>query len=289
MNRRNLTRRGALGALTGTASLLLANAAAAEEQKPNEPLKGRIKQSVARWCFGGMTLESLCDQAKALGIVGIDLLRDNEWDIAKQHGLICPMAYGIGSIPDGWNRVENHDKLVAVAEQAIPKVAAAGLPNIITFSGNRKGLSDEQGLKNCVDGLKRIAKVAEAQKVTVCMELLNSKHDHKDYQCDHTAWGVEVCKAVGSDRIRLLFDIYHMQIMEGDVCATIRENIAYIGHFHTGGVPGRHEIDDTQELNYGRVCREIANAGFKGYVAHEFLPTRGPMASLLQAVRTCDV
>jgi len=199
------------------------------------------------------------------------------------------MAYGIASIPDGWNRTENHDRLTAEAEKAIPKVAAAGLPNIITFSGNRRGLSDEDGMKNCVAGLKRIAKLAEEQKVTVCMELLNSKHDHKDYQCDHTAWGVEVCKAVGSERIKLLFDIYHMQIMEGDVCATIRENIAYIAHFHTGGVPGRREIDDSQELNYARVCREIANTGFKGYVAHEFVPARDPMTSLAQAVRICDV
>ena len=283
------TRRDGLTAAAGAAGLWFAGTASGEAQTAEQPLKGRIKQSVSRWCYGKMTLEELCDKSKAMGITGIDLLRDNEWETAKQHGMICPMAYGIASIPDGWNRTENHDRLTAEAEKAIPKVAAAGLPNIITFSGNRRGLSDEDGMKNCVAGLKRIAKLAEEQKVTVCMELLNSKHDHKDYQCDHTAWGVEVCKAVGSERIKLLFDIYHMQIMEGDVCATIRENIAYIAHFHTGGVPGRREIDDSQELNYARVCREIANTGFKGYVAHEFVPARDPMTSLAQAVRICDV
>lgn len=284
-----VTRRGALTAAVGSAGAWLAGSSGAIAQKPETPLKGRIKQSVARWCFSRMTLDALCEQAKAVGIVGIDLLGEKEWDTAKRHGLICPMAYGIGSIPDGWNVIENHDRLAAVAEQAIPRVADAGLPNIITFSGNRRGLSDEQGMKNCAAGLKRIVKLAETHKVTVCMELLNSKHDHKDYQCDHAAWGVDLCKAVGSERFKLLYDIYHMQIMDGDVCATIRENIAYIAHFHTGGVPGRHEIDDGQELNYARVCREIANAGFQGYVAHEFLPTRDPIASLQQAVRICDV
>ncbi|MCW3098481.1 MAG: hydroxypyruvate isomerase [Chthonomonadaceae bacterium] len=162
-------------------------------------------------------------------------------------------------------------------------------PNIITFSGNRRGLTDAQGMDNCVAGLKRIAQLAERHKVTVCMELLNSKHDHKDYQCDHTAWGVEVCKRVGSDRIKLLYDIYHMQIMEGDVISCIHENIEHIAHFHTGGVPGRHEIDDTQELNYGSVCKAIAASGFQGFVAHEFLPTHDPMKSLRQAVQICDV
>jgi hydroxypyruvate isomerase len=283
-----LSRRFALAAAAGSAGALLAGAAGAVEQKPDPPLKGRIKQSVARWCFGAVPLDTLCERAKAMGILGIDLLRENEWETAKHHGLICPMPYGIGTIPDGWNRTENHDRLVAEAELAIPRVARAGFPNVITFSGNRRGLSDEQGIKSCAEGLKRIARLAEREKVTVCMELLNSKHDHKDYQCDHTPWGVEVCKAVGSERVKLLFDIYHMQIMEGDVCTTIRDNIAYIAHFHTGGVPGRREIDETQELNYGRVCQEIARAGFQGYVAQEFLPSRDPMASLQQAVRICD-
>lgn len=282
-----ITRRNALSIATGAFGTLLAGTA--ESQQPAGIGKGRINQSVSRWCYGKMTLDELCVNAKSMGITGIDLLRENEWDTVKKHGLICPMAYGIGSISDNWNHVENHERLIAEAEKSIPKVAAAGLPNIITFSGNRRGLSDEQGLKNCVLGLKRIAKLAETQKVNVCMELLNSKHDHKDYQCDHTAWGVEVCKQVGSERVKLLFDIYHMQIMDGDVCATIKENIQYIAHFHTGGVPGRREIDDTQELNYARVCREIAKTGFKGYVAHEFIPAHDPMTSLRQAFQICDV
>ncbi len=224
-----------------------------------------------------------------MGMVGIDLLKEEEWPVVAKYGLMTTMAYGIGSIADGWNEPKNHDRLVMEAERMIPKVAAAGLPNIITFSGNRHGKTDAEGMDNCVTGLKRIAKLAEQSKVTVCMELLNSRHDHKDYNCDHTSWGVEVCKRVGSDRIKLLYDIYHMQIMDGDVCATIKENIAYLGHFHTGGVPGRHEIDDTQELNYTRVCKAIVDAGFMGYVAHEFVPSRDPMTSLQQAVTICDV
>jgi hydroxypyruvate isomerase len=287
--KRALTRRSALVVAAGTVGTLLAGGAESEQQPPAVHLKGRIKQSVSRWCYGGIPLDTLCEQAKAMGLVGIDLLSEGDWPTVARHGLLCTMAYGIGSIPDGWNTLNNYDRLVAEAERNIPKVAAAGLPNIITFSGNRRGLSDEQGAANCVDGLKRIAKLAETHKVTVCMELLNSRHDHKDYQCDHTSWGVEVCRRVGSERIKLLYDIYHMQIMEGDVCTTIKENIPYIGHFHTGGVPGRHEIDDTQELNYARVCRAIVDAGFKGFVAHEFLPTHDPMTSLRQAVQICDV
>jgi hydroxypyruvate isomerase len=277
----------ALTLAAGTAGSVLAYRVGAAQQAGL--LKGRLKQSVCRWCYGGMTLDALCTHAREIGLVGIDLLREDEWETAKTHGLICTMAYGIGSIPDGWNHIENHDRLTAEAEKMIPKVAGAGLPNIITFSGNRRGLTDAQGMENCVTGLKRIARLAEEHRVTVCMELLNSKRDHKDYQCDHTAWGVEVCKCVGSDRIKLLYDIYHMQIMEGDVISCIRENISHIAHFHTGGVPGRHEIDDTQELNYGRVCKAIVASGFNGFVAHEFLPTRDPMTSLRQAVHICDV
>ena len=287
---RSLTRRSALALAGGTVgALLTGRTASAAQQAPPEPLKGHIKQSVSQWCFSKMPLDTLCENAKAMGLVGIDLLHGGEWATVAKHGLLCTMAYGIGSIPNGWNDRKSHDRLVAEAEQMIPKVAAAGLPNIITFSGNRRGLTDEQGAANCVAGFQRIAKLAERHKVTVCMELLNSKHDHKDYQCDHTAWGVDVCKRVGSDRIKLLYDIYHMQIMDGDVCTTINENIAYLAHFHTGGVPGRHELDDTQELNYMRVCKAIAASGFQGFVAHEFLPTRDPMKSLRQAVQVCDV
>ncbi len=283
------SRRSALTLAAGTAGALLTERGEAEQQPSAEHLKGRIKQSVSRWCYGRIPLDTLCENAKAMGLAGIDLLREDEWPTVARHGLLCTMAYGIGSIPNGWNDLQSHDRLVAEAEKTIPKVAAAGLPNIITFSGNRRGLTDEQGAANCITGLKRIAALAERHKVTVCMELLNSKHDHKDYQCDHTSWGVDVCRRVGSDRIKLLYDIYHMQIMEGDVISCIRENIAHIGHFHTGGVPGRHEIDDTQELNYGAVCKAIAASGFQGFVAHEFLPAHDPMKSLHQAVQICDV
>ena len=284
-----LTRRSALALVAGAVGALPVKEAAATQPPPVEPLKERIKQSVSQWCFSKMPLDTLCENAKAMGLVGIDLLHEGEWPTVAKHGLLCTMAYGIGSIPNGWNDLKSHDRLVAEAERMIPKVAAAGLPNIITFSGNRRGLTDAQGADNCVAGLQRIAKLAERHKVTVCMELLNSKHDHKDYQCDHTAWGVDVCKRVGSERIKLLYDIYHMQIMDGDVCTTIKENIAYIAHFHTGGVPGRHEIDDTQELNYTRICKAIAASGFQGFVAHEFLPTRDPIKSLRQALQICDV
>lgn len=283
------TRRSALTLAAGAVGSVLASGAEGVPQEAVKPLKGRVKQSVCRWCYGGIPLDTLCTHAKEIGLVGIDLLHEDEWETVRPHGLTCTMAYGIGNIPDGWNHVENHDRLVAEAEKMIPKVSKAGWPNIITFSGNRRGLSDAQGLENCVTGLKRIAKLAEDNKVTVCMELLNSKRDHKDYQCDHTTWGVEVCKRIGSDRIKLLYDIYHMQIMEGDVCDTIRENITFIGHFHTGGVPGRHEIDDSQELNYARVARAIVASGFQGFVAHEFLPTHDSMTSLRQAAQICDV
>jgi hydroxypyruvate isomerase len=199
------------------------------------------------------------------------------------------MANGPGGIAEGWNRPADHDKLVAGSERLLPLVAAAGLPNMIVFSGNRRGISDSEGLENCAKGVKRITKLAEQLGVNVVMELLNSKVDHHDYQCDHTAWGVELCKRVGSERFKLLYDIYHMQIMEGDVIRTIQENIQHIAHFHTGGVPGRNEIDETQELNYRRIAQAIADTGFKGFFAHEFIPKRQPLASLEEAVRLCTV
>ncbi len=199
------------------------------------------------------------------------------------------MPSGPGGIEEGWNRVENHDKLVKESERLLPIIAQAGLPNMIVFSGNRRGISDSEGLETCAKGLKRITKLAEDLGVTLIIELLNSKVDHKEYQCDHTPWGVELCKRVGSERFKLLYDIYHMQIMEGDVIRTIQQSIQYIGHFHTGGVPGRNEIDDTQELNYRRIATAIADTGFKGYFAHEFIPKRDPLTSLREAVELCTV
>jgi hydroxypyruvate isomerase len=207
----------------------------------------------------------------------------------QKYNLVSSMVYSAGTIPDGWNRTENHDRLEKEMREGIERAAAAKLPNVITFSGNRRGLSDEQGKENCIRGLRRVKKMAEDNGVTICLELLNSKINHHDYQCDHTAWGVDVMKGVDSPRVKLLYDIYHMQIMEGDIIRTIRENIQYIGHFHTGGVPGRHELDDTQELQWRTVAKAIADLNFQGFFAHEFEPTKDPMTSLRQAVTLCTV
>ncbi len=227
---------------------------------------------------------------KPLGLLSVELLGENDWPVVKQHGLTCAMANGPSGIKDGWNEPKDHDKLVAESERLLPLVKDAGLPNMIVFSGNRRGMDDMTGLKNCAMGLKRIIPLAEQLGVTVCMELLNSKRDHKDYMCDHTPWGAALVQEIGSDRFKLLYDIYHMQIMEGDVIATIQENHQYIGHYHTGGIPGRHEIDDTQELTYATVCKAIVETGFTGYLAQEFIPAReDPIASLAQGVRICDV
>lgn len=253
------------------------------------PRKGRLKQGVARWCFNKMSLEDLCRESARMGIRGIDLVGEKDWPVVKAAGLVPSMAPGAGSIPDGFNRKENHARLEQQMRENIAKAAAAGLPNVITFSGNRKGMSDQEGLENCVIGLNRVKAIAEDRGITICMELLNSKVNHKDYMCDHTAWGVEMCKRVNSPRVKLLYDIYHMQIMEGDIIRTIKESIQHIGHFHTGGNPGRHEIDGTQEINYRAVAEAVADTGFSGFFSHEFTPVREPMKSLAEAVEICDV
>jgi hydroxypyruvate isomerase len=249
----------------------------------------RIKQSVSRWCYGRIPLDDLCEAAKNIGYSSVELLDEVDWPVPARHGLDCALANGFGTIPVGFNRPDHHDKLVAAGEAMIPKAAAAGVPNIVCFSGNRGGLSDGEGIANCIAGLKRLAPLAEQHGVTLCMELLNSKVDHKDYQADHTAWGVQVVQGVGSSRVTLLYDIYHMQIMEGNVIATIRANFQHIAHYHTGGVPGRNEIDDTQELNYRRVMQAIADTGYTGFVGQEFVPKRDPIASMKQAFAICDV
>jgi hydroxypyruvate isomerase len=244
---------------------------------------------VSRWCYGKMSLDDLCTASKKIGLSAIDLLDEKDWNTPKQFGLTCAMANGFGSIPKGFNRPDNHDKLVADAERMIPLAAAAGVPNIVCFSGTRAGMSDGEGIANCIAGFKRITPAAERAGVTLCLELLNSKVDHHDYQADHTAWGVQVVQGVGSPRLKLLYDIYHMQIMEGDVVRTIHDNAQHIAHYHTGGVPGRNEIDDTQELNYRRVAQAIADSGFTGFLAHEFVPLRDPVKSLGEAFAICDV
>ncbi|MFZ4507830.1 MAG: hydroxypyruvate isomerase family protein [Fimbriimonas sp.] len=291
MDHNEVTRRQALGlASAAVAASLVPNAFGAEPQDEAKKMKGgRLKLSVCAWCYGGMKLEDLADRAKKIGLQSVELLNEDQWPIVKARGLTCAVANGPGGIADGWNRLENHDNLVKGAERLLPLVAQAGLPQMIVFSGNRRGLSDADGLVNCAKGLKRITPIAEKLGVTLIMELLNSKVDHGDYQCDHTEWGVELVKRVGSDRFRLLYDIYHMQIMEGDVIRTIEKNHAYINHYHTGGNPGRNEIDETQELNYRRICEAIADTGFKGFLAQEFIPKKDPMTSLEKAVRLCDV
>ena len=251
---------------------------------------GRIKQSVSRWCYQKYSLDNLCKESVRIGLKGIDLIGSDEWPIVQKYGLVPSMTPGAGKIPDGFNRKENHDALVKEMQENIAKAAAAKVPNVITFSGNRRGLPDSEGIENCVLGLNRVKKFAEDKGVTICVELLNSKVNHKDYQCDHTAWGVEVMKRVASPRVKLLYDIYHMQIMEGDVIRTIRDNFAYLGHFHTGGVPGRHELDGTQELNWRAVAQAIADLGYQGYMAHEFVPAApDPIKSLEDAYKTCLV
>ena len=250
---------------------------------------GRLKQSVCRWCYDKISLDDLCKNAARMGIKAIDLLDHKDWPTVQKYGLVVAMTPASVSIPNGWNRKENHEKLERETRENIERAAAAKFPNVIVMSGNRRGMADEEAKDNCVAGLNRVKGMAEDKGITLCLELLNSKVDHHDYQCDHTAWGVDVVKRINSPRVKLLYDIYHMQIMEGDIIRTIRENIQYISHFHTGGVPGRHELDDTQELNWRTVAKAIADLNFQGYMAHEFVPTRDPMTSLEEAVKLCTV
>lgn len=252
--------------------------------------RGRIQQSVCQWCYPHIPLDDLAAYAAHIGLKGVDLLNPDQYEVPRRYGLICTMGYaGGGEIAQGLNRLENHAAIEDGFRKNIPLAAKAGVPNVITFSGNRAGLSDEQGAKNTVIGLNRVKKIAEDHGVTICMELLNSKVNHKDYMCDHTAWGVEVMQQVNSPNVKLLYDIYHMQIMEGDLIDTIQQNIQWIGHFHTGGVPGRHELNDQQEVQWDGVMRGIAATNFHGYVAHEFVPAGDPYAGLLQAANLCDV
>ncbi|SEJ75033.1 hydroxypyruvate isomerase [Cyclobacterium xiamenense] len=292
----NNPRRRALKKLAGTglAGMLVPGLSqrlmAAEERLPDN-LKGNINHSVCRWCYNDIAFEDLCKAAVSIGLKSIELAGPEEWPVLKSYGLDCAMPWGAGmGIERGWNNPELHAELIQSYEEVIPKVAEAGYKQIICFSGNRNGLDDETGIKNCAEGLKKVMPTAEKYGVILCMELLNSKVNHKDYQADHTAWGVEVCKAVGSENIKLLYDIYHMQIMEGDVIATIKAYHPYISHYHTGGVPGRNEIDETQELYYPAIMKAILDTGYQGYVGQEFIPKRpDKLASLKQGVEICDV
>src|SRR5947207_10553088 len=251
---------------------------------------GRLKQSVSRWCYQKIAMPEFCRAVADMGLTAIDLLEEPDWEVVRQYGLVCAMAYaGGGSIKDSLNVKANHDAIVRNFERLIPKAASLKMPNVITFFGNRMGISDEEATANCIGGLNRVKKIAEDNGVTICVELLNSKVTHPDYQGDRTAFGVNIVKTVNSPRVKLLYDIFHMQIMEGDLIHTIRDNHQYIAHYHTGNVPGRHELDGTQEVNWQAVCQAIADTGFSGYVAHEFVPTRDPLTSLREAVALCDV
>jgi hydroxypyruvate isomerase len=288
---RNLTRRALLRstafgvAAAGMPALARGSASGAAAVR-----KGRIRQSVCRWCYPHMSVDQLAEYAAKIGLRGVDLLQPEEYEIPRRYGLVCTMGYaGGGEIGKALNRAENHAAIEAALRVNIPRAAKAGVPNVITFSGNRGGMSDDEGARNTIAGLNRVKKIAEDNGVTICMELLNSKRDHADYMCDHTSWGVRVVEEVNSANVKLLYDIYHMQIMEGDLIETIRRNLQWIGHFHTGGVPGRHELDGTQEVQWDGVMRAIADAGFRGYVAHEFLPTGDAREALRRAAELCDV
>ncbi len=289
------SRRDILKSSAGFAGLGMMGHRFEEADKQAGPdLKGKVHHSACRWCYQDIPFEELVMNAKKIGLQSIELTGPDEWEILKKHDMTA--AIGWGKYPDGmnipnfFNRTKNHDALVGFYEDIIPKAAKAGVKNIITFSGNRDGMSDEDGLINCKKGLQRIMKTAERYDVTISMELLNSKVNHKDYQADTTEWGAALCEMVGSDKFKLLYDIYHMQIMEGDVIATIKKYHQYISHYHTGGVPGRNEIDETQELNYAAIIRAIYDTGYKGFIGQEFIPARkDKMASLEQAVKICDI
>jgi hydroxypyruvate isomerase len=296
MSARRPTRRELMTALLGAT---IAPAVAASPLRRGDAVlaardrvvkNGRLKQSVSRWPYQKIALPDFCAAIADMGLTAIDLLEEPDWAVARDHGLTCSMGYaGGGSIRDGLNVTANHDAIVRNFERLIPRAAAMKVPNVITFFGNRRGMSDEAAIANCVAGLNRVKKIGEDNGVTICVELLNSKVNHPDYQGDRTTFGVTVVKTVNSPRVKLLYDIYHMQIMEGDLIKTIRDNHEHIAHFHTGGVPGRHELDGTQEVNWPAVCRAILDTGYRGYVAHEFVPTRDPLTSLREAVALCDV
>ena len=286
-------RRGVLGgAVALAAGLATAHRGEAEGQAPAVSVRGRLKQSVSRWCFGKMTLDELCGHAARIGYRGVDLLEPKDWPVVGKHGLVCPLGSlgGPLTIEKGLNRIENHGPILDALAKGIDLAAEAQVPNVICFSGNRAGMSDEEGLENCARGLSQIAPHAEEKGVTLCVELLNSKVDHKDYMCDHTAWGVELVKRVGSPRVKLLYDIYHMQIMEGDVIRTIRENAAAHRPLpHRRASRAGTRSTRRRSCNYPAICRAIVDTGYTGYVAQEFVPTDEPLKSLEAAFRICDV
>lgn len=290
----DLSRRSALkNIVAGTAAIGVSATlpSFASSEYKSTMLKGNVNHSVCRWCFGGVDLDTLCIEAKKIGIKAIDLVGPGDWATLKKHGLDSSLCNGAElSIDDGWNEPKYHAELIKRYTEMIPKVAEAGYKQLICFSGTKRGKDNETGWQNCVEGLKQIIPIAEKHKVVLVMELLNSKVDHRDYQCDNTPWGVELCKRLGSENFKLLYDIYHMQIDEGNVISTIKNNFKYIAHYHTAGVPGRHELDENQELYYPAIIKAIVSTGFKGYLAQEFIPGKKDIfKSLNDAVTICDV
>jgi hydroxypyruvate isomerase len=289
LSRRNLIRNASLVA-AGTIAARLAGKAKAIELNDVERVatKGRINQSVSQWCYGKWSLDELCQVSKKLGLKAIDLLGPGDFATVKKYGLVVSMVNS-HSLTNALADKRFHEACINKLRETIDATSEAGFPNVISFSGNRRGIPDDVGIENSVEALKKIVGHAEKKKVTIVLEYLNSKVNHKDYMFDKTAWGAEVCKRVGSERVKILYDIYHAQIMEGDIIRTIRRYKDYIGHYHTGGNPGRNEIDETQELYYPAIMRAIAETGFQGYVAHEFVPKGDPLESLIYAARICDV
>jgi hydroxypyruvate isomerase len=275
----------ALGAGAVAAAVREQYALADEAHKVN----GNIKQSICRWCYGKIPLEKLAQEGAKIGFKSIELLGPEEIKKVREFGLTCAVMRCKSGIVSGLNRKENHDRIVKELRDDIDFAVAEGIPNVLTMSGNRQKMPDDEGLANCTKALKRVVGYAEEKKVTIIMEGLNSKVDHKDYMYDHTDWGVRLCKEVGSERFKLLYDIYHMQIMEGDVIRTIKKYKDFIGHYHTGGNPGRNEIDETQELHYPAIVKAILESKYTGYLGQEFIPKREPFASLAQGFRICDV
>lgn len=293
MKRRNFLLSSGAGSLGFVASKSCTNQKLHSENtlEKDFKLKGRIKHSVSQWCFGKYPLDTFLPILKEIGIPAIDLIGEKDWPTLKKHGIDCSMCNGAEiNLVDGWNDPKFHRQLIQSYTETIPKVAAAGYKNLICFSGNRRGVADDVGLQHCVDGLSKIMPLAEKHNVVITMELFNSKVDHADYMCDSTAWGVQLCKALESDHFKLLYDIYHMQVQEGNIIQTIKDFHPYFSHYHTAGVPGRNEINNSQELNYPAVMQAILDTGFTGYVAQEFIPTyEDPIDSLKEAISICDI
>jgi hydroxypyruvate isomerase len=288
MNRRDMIGKTAGAAVVTAVSPL--NSVFAGSVKGSLNLKGNIRHSVSQWCYSDIPLEDFAKACKEIGIESIELLNEKDWPTVTKAGLKCAVGYATDwGIPKGFNRIANHGKLITDFETMIPKAAEAGVPNLICFSGNREGMNDNEGLINCAKGLRKLMPAAEKYGVTIIMELLNS-YGHKDYQCDKTTWGSALCEMVGSERFKLLYDIYHMQLMEGNVIDTVTKYSQYIGHIHTGGVPGRHELDETQELYYPAIMNAIVKTGYKGFVGQEFVPAqKDKLESLRKCIRICDV